>query len=208
MKLDQTIIVLSSTIAIAHAKKSSSPRNPTHQLRRVEDTSDDYVEETITFNDPTHHNKLVDFCLSFKTGCGQPAADDYCGEKGYGDAVDYSKTRSYTKSTLTMDQHTTCTPANNVCDSFEYITCGVATQTYYDPTEHERPIDGCYKWESSCGDATADAFCEDKGHVRAYAYDVIESPEEETMTIGDHAVCDPAWHRCSTFSYITCVTSS
>ena len=74
MKLDQTIIVLSSTIAIAHAKKSSSPRNPTHQLRRVEATSDDYVEETITFNDPTHHNKLVDFCLPFKTdwkvGCG------------------------------------------------------------------------------------------------------------------------------------------
>ena len=165
MKLDQAIIVMTSTIAIVHAKKFSS-RNPTHQLRRVLATSDDYVEETITFNDPTHHNKLVDFCLSFKTDCGQPAADAYCAEKGYGGAVDYSKTRSYTKSTLTMDQHTTCTPAHNVCDSFGYILCGVATQIYYNPTEHERPIDGCYKWESSRGD-DADAFCEDKGHDRA-----------------------------------------
>jgi len=164
------------------------------------------MQDTITFDDPTHHGKLVDTCLTFQTDCGKPAADAYCKEKGYGEAVKFPKRRSYKEETLTMKQHATCSPANNVCDTFAYIICSVMEQRFDDPREHGRALDGCYEFDSDCGEAAADAFCKDKGYEKASAYSEIVS-EEETMTIGDHAVCDPAWHGCSAFESITCVGS-
>jgi len=182
--------------AITNARKLS--HNPTHLRRRLLDT--------ITFDDPTHHGKLVDWCLSFQTDCGKPAADAYCTMNGYGEATKYPKRRTYGDETLTMKQLSTCSPAHNVCDTFDYITCQVNEQTFENPMEHNRVLDGCYKFDSGCGKAAAYAYCKDKGFSRAKEYSQIES-KEETMSIGDHAVCDPAWHRCNTFSYITCVAS-
>ena len=197
MKLVQAIIILTPAIATTDARKLT--RNPTHLRRKLE-------EDSMTFDDPTHHEKLVDYCLTFETDCGKPAADVYCKEKGYGEAIDYPTRRSYDEETLTMEQHATCTPAHNVCATFDYITCRVKEQTFYDPLEHDRALDGCYEFESSCGEPAADAFCKDNGYSEASEYSQIVS-EEETMTIGDHAVCDPEWHSCNTFEYITCVGS-
>ena len=80
---------------------------------------------------------------------------------------------------------------------------GEETNILYDPEEHGRALDGCYKWETGCGESAADAFC---GYSSALEYQNVEEEEIETMTIGigDHAVCDPYWHDCSRFSYITC----
>lgn len=103
-----------------------------------------------------------------------------------------------------MKGHATCTPAHSTCDTFDYITCRVKTQTFESPQEHDYSLDGCYEWESECGSPAADAFCEDKGYIRATDYSQIKlEGVTMTMTIGDHAVCDPEWHECSTFGYIT-----
>ena len=106
-----------------------------------------------------------------------------------------------------MAGHATCTPTHINCDTFEYITCRVKTQRFENPQEHTHALDWCYVWESQCGEPAADAFCEDQGYIRAWAYIQIKEEVSTTMTIGDHAVCDPEWHQCSTFSYITCVAS-
>lgn len=192
MKITQTstYIFLMTIIAAADGNK----------LRRK-------LVDTITFDAPSYHGKRLAYCLKFESGCGKPAADAYCEEKGFGEAADFPKRRSYRKETLTLEQLSTCSPAHNVCDTFDYITCRVKEQTYYDPVEHDRALDGCYKFATSCGEKAADAYCKDKGYNVAKDYSRVDA-EGETMSIGDHSVCDPSWHKCSTFTYIICVASS
>ena len=150
------------------------------------------TEDFIVFSSPTHHEKLVDYCLEFDPqedpqDCGQPAADLYCYEKNFGPAVDYAKRRVYDQVTLTMDEHSTCTPEDNVCIAFEFIACSVLEQTYNNPAMHEYALDGCFKFEEGCGDGAADEFCRQQGYIETKEYAMTEA-DELTMTIGNHAV--------------------
>ena len=199
MKIFQAIIIL--TPIIASSAKSSF--NPTRYLRR-ELQEQDTQEDTLTFDDPTHHGKLVDYCLTFQDDCGKPAADRYCEEKHYGEAIDFPKRQSYDEPTLTLEEHATCSPEHNICNTFDYITCRVKTQTFYDPKEHTYALDSCLEFETECGKPAADAFCENQGYGDATEFVLIEA-QEKTMTIGNHAVCDHDWHECSTFASITCI---
>eukprot|EP01083_Nonionella_stella_P233230 821990_1 len=108
-------------------------------------------EGTITpsevYNSPTHHGKLVDWCLHFDPqDCGQKAADLYC----------------------------------------------VLEQTYESPVMHEYALDDCYEFKKQCQSEAADAFCQENGYVKAIDYAKVPA-EELTMTIGDHAICNPEW---------------
>lgn len=175
---------------------------------------------------------LVDYCMKFESDCGKPAADAYCVEKGCDEAMEFPKRRSHlsfdygptfhvsfllpsfgnlcpaswlTYILILAANYCRCSLEHNICDTFDYITCRVTKQTYYNPTEHGRALDGCYKWGLGCGQPSADAFCEDRGYSRALEFGEVEEEEVETMTMGDHAVCDPLWHDCGTFSFITCI---
>eukprot|EP01083_Nonionella_stella_P005052 14715_1 len=132
------------------------------------------------YNSPTHHGKLVDWCLHFDPqDCGQKAADLYCDEKDLGPAVKFEKRRTYNEVTLTMDEHSTCTPEDNVCIAFEFIACSVLEQRYDDPVMHEYALDGCYEYTKQCGDDAADAFCQQNGYVEAFDYAQIPAEGEE-----------------------------
>eukprot|EP01083_Nonionella_stella_P233229 821988_1 len=151
------------------------------------------TEDFVLFSSPTHHGKLVDWCLHFDPqDCGQTAADLYCDEKDQGPAVDFLKRRTYGKETLTMDEHSTCTPEDNVCIAFEFIACSVLEQTYESPVMHEYALDDCYEFKKQCQSEAADAFCQENGYVKAIDYAKVPA-EELTMTIGDHAICNPEW---------------
>lgn len=110
-------------------------------------------------------------------------------------------------TTLTIDEHSACTPEDNVCVAFDFIACSVLEQTYYDPMVREYALDGCYTLETGCGDEAADAFCQDEGYSEATEYSLVEA-EEETMYIGNYVICNPSHHECNTFLYITCFTPS
>jgi len=180
---------------------SDSTKNPNVRgpsdftWRNMAMNHNDDTEDFIMFSSPTHHGKLVDYCLEFDPqedpgdpqDCGQPAADLYFYEKNFGPAVDYAKRRVYDQETLTMDEHSTCSPQHNVCIAFEFIACAVLEQTYRDPAMHEYALDGCYNFEEGCGDVAADEFCRQQGYVEAKAYAMTEA-DELTMTIGNHAV--------------------
>ena len=60
MKLLQAIVVLAPGILGTGAEATN--------LRRK-------LANSITFDNPTHHGKLVGYCLTFGKGCGKPAAD-------------------------------------------------------------------------------------------------------------------------------------
>eukprot|EP01083_Nonionella_stella_P216175 777391_1 len=84
---------------------SDSTKNPNVRgpsdftWRNMAMNHNDDTEDFIMFSSPTHHGKLVDYCLEFDPqedpgdpqDCGQPAADLYCYEKNFGPAVDYAK---------------------------------------------------------------------------------------------------------------------
>jgi len=156
--------------------------------RNMAMNDNDDTEDFIMFSSPTHHGKLVDYCLEFNPeDCGELAADLYCYEKNFGPAVDYAKRRVYDQVTLTMDEHSTCTPEDNVCVAFEFIACAVLEQTYSSPVMHEYALDGCLNFGEGCGDDAADEFCRQQGYVEAKGYAMTEA-NELTMTIGNHAV--------------------
>eukprot|EP00585_Thalassiosira_rotula_P022096 CAMPEP_0196223722 /NCGR_PEP_ID=MMETSP0912-20130531/47259_1 /TAXON_ID=49265 /ORGANISM="Thalassiosira rotula, Strain GSO102" /LENGTH=95 /DNA_ID=CAMNT_0041502839 /DNA_START=22 /DNA_END=306 /DNA_ORIENTATION=+ len=95
MKSIQAIVILIpiiTTITTTDARISSS-RNPTRRLQRR-------LIDTITFDDPTHHGKLLDYCLRFGSECGKPAADAYCAQRGYDEAISFPKRRAYDRETL------------------------------------------------------------------------------------------------------------
>ena len=95
-----------------------------------------------------------------------------------------------------MEQHATCTPAHNVCDTFAYITCRVKAHTFYELMEHERALDVCYELETVVVSLRG-RFLQGQGIQR-----VTRVFSDRIGRIGNHAVCNPAWHGCSTFEYI------
>jgi hypothetical protein len=73
MKLFQAIITITPLIISTDAAR---------YLRRQLQEDDN----TITFPEPTHHGKLVDYCLTFKQDCGKPAGE-YLYLSLYGDIL-------------------------------------------------------------------------------------------------------------------------
>ena len=213
MKLFQALIIPTLIIATSAAPPSPSRQylrrepQPQEQVRDgVQFDPDDFQDDTVTFDDPTHHDMLLDYCLTFKNECGKPAADAYCAAKDYGEAIEYPMRRTYNQPTLTIKDQATCSPAHNSCDTFDYIICKVNEQTYYEPKENNYALDGCLGHSSGCGDDAANAFCTDQGYSEAKDYELVQALEM-TMAIGDQAVCDPNWHECTTFSFITCIAT-
>ena len=86
MKLFQALIIPTLIIATSAAPPSPSRQylrsEPQPQVRDgVQFDHDDFEDDTVTFDDPTHHDKLLDYCLTFKNDCGKPAADAYCAKR-------------------------------------------------------------------------------------------------------------------------------
>ena len=86
--------------------------NPYDKMLRARDSPMD--DDVIMFDDPEDHGKLVDWCLSWDNNCGQPAADFFCAEKGYGPAYEFSRRTVYDSeegiTTLHLLEHSTCNP--------------------------------------------------------------------------------------------------
>jgi len=199
--LPARFILITTAISVAtNATECSSSRN--HRLQRGK------LVDTITFDNPTFQGKLLDWCLTFHSDCGKPVADAYCHQRGYGEAIDFPKRQIYNhqQQTLTLQQRSICSPQHTPCNSFDYISCRVNQHTFEHPMEHGRRLDGCLFYDTECGVPAADAYCKDRGYGRALEYSLVQSMDaEETMTIGNHAVCDTRWHGCSAFSYIMCL---
>lgn len=61
----------------------------------------------------------MDYCLSFATTCGQPAADEFCRRNGYTRAASFDW--SYTRPTRTLVSNETCD--QDGCGGYNRITC-------------------------------------------------------------------------------------
>ena len=75
---------------------------------------------------------------------------------------------------------------------------------YLNPRYQGYSLDWCKTFEHECGKPAADAFCQKQGHLSALDFSKKNSMQVETMTIQDHAVCNPQHHRCDSFNFIKC----
>ena len=105
---------------------------------------------------------------------------------------------------MTIGINAICHTNYHGCDTFDYIVCRRKEEKFWSPEEHNLKLDWCRKFERECGKPAADAYCKSKGYSYASSYPKTQSPDELTMTIGDHAVCNPQFHGCDTFNYIVC----
>ena len=72
-----------------------------------------------TFVDPRINGKLVDRCLNWGENCEQPAADNFCRQKGFSAAAAFEFTN--VRPTLVVGDDKICN--EDMCQGFTTITC-------------------------------------------------------------------------------------
>ncbi|WP_339137831.1 MAG: hypothetical protein WGN25_06755 [Candidatus Electrothrix sp. GW3-4] len=91
--------------------------------------------------------------------------------------------------------------------AFFFSTCFPhlsAAANYPNPIYQGYSLDWCKSFEHECGKPAADAFCKKQGHLSALDFSKKSNMQVETMTIQDHAICNPQHHRCDSFTFINC----
>jgi hypothetical protein len=90
----------------------------TCQKADVYDDEDD--ADIVKYNKPMAGGRRLDWCLSWATDCGKPAADFYCKSKGHDKAISF-KIASDIGKTRILKTNEKCTQPD--CDGFKSITC-------------------------------------------------------------------------------------
>jgi hypothetical protein len=85
------------------------------------DLDDDEGEtESVRFNKPMAGSRRLDWCLTWATNCGKPAANFYCKQKGYNVATGFQIANDIGKTRILKTGEKCTDPA---CDGFRYIEC-------------------------------------------------------------------------------------
>ncbi len=160
--------------------------------------------ETVRFHNPQVSGIPLDWCLTWATNCGQPAADYFCRWKGFERASGFAEAVDigYTKILKTGQ---ICRAS--FCDGFAYIDCvrGQATTRQFNyPTVHGYRLDWCRRWATDCGKGAADAFCRLQGFssAQSWAIDPDIGNRSPTFVIETGQICNQNF--CDGFRYIVC----
>ncbi len=76
-----------------------------------------------TFANPKQGGNRLDWCLSWSTGCGAPAATAWCKAKGFGSASSFTIAENIGASSPTRLLATGAVCDQGFCDGFAQITC-------------------------------------------------------------------------------------
>ena len=155
----------------------------------------------------------VDWCLDSGSGCGQPAADNFCHRKRWTGAADFAQDPDVGASTPTITGRTFEVCNQSFCDGFKYITCYGRIwhdRVYNNPEWNGKRLDVCYVGDDWCsGKKVADAYCRQYdprlGFTKSFYY--LISPElsdYDTSTIGDNKVYDHNEYDLRQFIMIIC----
>ena len=189
--------------------------------------------ETHTFPKPKAGPYRVDWCLQWAGLCGQPAADKFCQNSGYLNAVDFDQAPHIGSSvpplaTIVQGTGQVCNQPN--CDGFAQITCtrpdlppppppgpppgggggigGPDTiyKTFSKPKFHGKRLAYCSSPGGSCGQDPADSYCDDKGYDDAANFTPSPPlPPGKTRFFDTEQVC--LGPICKGFQSITCEKS-
>lgn len=99
------------------------PNLPMLPLPILPDPSDD-DSDTETYKKPKIGGVRLNYCFRKGKGCGQKAADAFCEQEDYNEAVDFAQSSPMgpSKPTRYIGNNAKC--LNSVCYGFKSITCG------------------------------------------------------------------------------------
>jgi hypothetical protein len=156
------------------------------------------------FTQPRWIEDRLDWCLTWGTDCGKPAADNFCKHRRFSGASAFAADPGV--------GHTRVSGTNQVCDGsfctgFKFITCTGPLpsheQNFTQPRWIEDRLDWCLTWGTDCGKPAADAFCRSQGFTDSFFS--VADPEpgrSSTRLIGTDQICDQNF--CVGFQMIIC----
>ena len=169
--------------------------------------------ETKQFDEPQYKKLALDWCKSWASDCGKPAADAYCVSQGYETASKYSKASDVGYPTRVISDNRICDEPG--CDSFSVIICekaeaqtdedysdgGYDSVTYDYPKAGKWHLDWCLTYGQNCGKPVAEYYCQSKGHQHATAFEIDKDYGKTRLMKTGEKCEDPS---CDGFKYITC----
>ena len=156
-----------------------------------------------TFNLPRWFDDRLDWCLTWASNCGKPAADNFCKRQRYTGATTFTSEPGVGK-TRVSGTNQICNGKG--CTGFKTITCYghiPVERVFANPSLKGNRLDLCLTWAKDCGKPAADAFCRSKNLGPSIAS--VLDPERgrsETRLIGSNQVC--TGKGCVGFQMITC----
>lgn len=159
-----------------------------------------------TYNKPMYRDTRLDWCLTWATDCGRPAALAFCNRRRYADVGVFRAERvGKSEPTRLIGSNQVCS-SNDSCTSFAYITCTNPIPTervFANPVWKNHRLDVCLRWASDCGKPAADAFCRARGYSDAlHAEQDAETGYSSTRVISSDQTCDKPF--CRGFQQIIC----
>jgi hypothetical protein len=163
--------------------------------------------ETKVFEKPRYKNLALDWCKSWATDCGKPAADAWCVKQGWDSASKFSRWDDLGEPTRIVSNNQICDQPD--CDSFTKITCQKADAyddedqpvKYANPMVGKRRLDWCLDWATNCGKPAADFYCKSQGQTTAVDFKIAENIFKTRLLKSGQKCTDP---ECDGFKYITC----
>lgn len=159
-----------------------------------------------TFNQPRYFDERLDWCLTWGTNCGKPAAVAFCNRRRFTDVVVF-RAENVGKSAPTrlIGSNQVCS-GHDYCTAFAYITCTGpigSDRVFANPVWKGNRLDVCLQWGSNCGKPAADAFCKTKSFSESlHAAEDAKPGYATTRLIGTDQVCDKPF--CRGFQQIIC----
>jgi hypothetical protein len=159
------------------------------------------------FFKPKFGGDRLDWCLNWGVGCGKPAADAFCINKGFKKSANFSKANNIGNFARTRLISTGAVCDQGFCDGFKKITCtkpAPVAKTFFKPKFQGNRLDWCVNWATGCGKPAADKYCQIKGFNKSINFKKANNigQSKPTRLIGTGAVCDQGF--CDGFKRIRC----
>lgn len=149
------------------------------------------------YKNPKVNGYALDYCRTWGADCGKPAADAFCKNKGYRNALSFH-VRKNTPPTRVIGNGRICRDAG--CDRIDRVVCQ-AEISFAQPKIRGYALDLCARWGKGCGKPAADAFCRKRGYKTAVDY-AVRRDSPPTRVIGDGKICKGAF--CDRIVAVTC----
>ena len=159
-----------------------------------------------TYNQPRHFDDRLDWCLTWGTNCGKPAAVAFCNRRRFADVVVF-RAEKVGKSARTrlIGSNQICS-GQDFCTAFAYITCTApisSDRVFANPAWKGNRLDVCLQWGANCGKPAADAFCRANGFAESFqAVEDADPGYAATRVIGTDQICNKSF--CRGFQQIIC----
>lgn len=156
-----------------------------------------------TFNQPRWFDDRLDWCLTWASNCGKPAADKFCTRRRFTAAAGFAAEPGVGRTRVSGTNQVCSGPD---CTGFRFINCSgpiSSDRVFANPSWKGNRLDVYKSFGKDCGKPAADAFCASQG-FRSSSSSVQDSTPGRgtTRIISNNQLCDQNF--CVGFQMIVC----